>query len=245
MIRSMLAFYILNILVLATGMATTFAPLTIQEKVKHSDAVVLGTVISSHFKKDKNMIVTEVILDVKESTGLQFNQIVSRKSFKVRYPGGKWGGLVHKIEGVPEFKKGEEVVLLLRYDRNAFWIHHLAAGKFSKIIRGDEEFLISSIFSKRMGIGLISFSNFEQILKKSHLKSSLSYLPSEEKVVITKGKKKDNQKLITMRNSRHIQSKSVEDLQSSTSIFNFSFLILILALVGFLYIFILKHKKDK
>ena len=238
----MLSFYILSQGMIPVALPTLFAPVTVQEKVEDSDAVILGIVAGAHFKKDdKGVIMTEVTLDVKKSVGLQFNQIVSKKSFKVRYPGGEWGGLVQKIEGTPRFKTGEEVILLLRHRKNVFWIHHLAAGKFSKMMRDGQEFLISPIFSDLMGVGLISFFDFQKILEESHLKSSLSYIPSEKHAVIAQEKKERSRNLAT--DSGPIYSEADNDFSGPT--FNLVFLIFILLLVGFLYIFMTKHRGHK
>ena len=244
MVKTLLSFYILSYGIIPGALATLFVPLSVEEKVKDSDAVILGVVMSSHFKKSKGRIITAITLDIQKSVGLQFNQMVSKKNFKVYYPGGEWEGLIRKIEGAPRFEIGEEVILLLRHRKGAFWIHYLASGKFSKIIRNGQEFLISPVFSDEMGVGLIPFSDFQRILEEGHLQGPLSYVPSEKAAVIAQKNKRGSRNLAT--DNGPIYPKVGNDLNGQT--FNFAFLIFILALAalaGSLYVFIINYQGHK
>ena len=225
--------------------ATSFAPVTIQQKIEDSDAVISGSIMKSYYAKDKSgRVITVVVLDVEKSLGLKFKQITSRKNFTAQYLGGKWQGINHKIPGSPKFSVNEKVVLLLRHSDNAFWIHHLAAGKFSKIKKEGEGFLRSSVFSKQFGVGIISFNDFEALLKKSHFKSSLSYNPSEKKVIAVQDKSKGiDRRLSTVENNHRIPSKIKNVSQNEK--FNFIFLILTFLTIGALYFFIFHRGKKR
>ena len=145
---------------LPMAVATTFVPLSVEQKVVDSDAIVFGTVLRSYGKKDRGRVVTEVVLDVDRSVGLQFSHDDLRSNFKLQYLGGVWAGVVHQIEGAPEFAVGEKVMVMLRHSRGTFWIHNLAPAKFSQVEREGKDFLVSTVFSEKKRCGRDITSRF-------------------------------------------------------------------------------------
>ena len=198
------------------ALSSSFAPIHIREKVEDSDAVVLGTVVRSYYSKDnRKNINTIIVLDVKKSAGLKSREIILPKDFKIRYMGGEWEGQVQEIAGAPKFSIGEEVIVLLRHHKSLFWVHHLAAGKFSLIKKVSGKFLQSEIFSDKDGVGRIPLSEFNQILQNSHLGTPLSYNPRENKAFIA-GHENGSEfsparKLASQGKSTHHSSKDREE----------------------------------
>ncbi|MCY4643683.1 MAG: hypothetical protein OXB88_03605 [Bacteriovoracales bacterium] len=234
--------------------ATSFASTTVQKKVESSDVVVFGTVVSSDYIRDNlGDIATEITLNADRfATQPQFKKPLSspQRNFTVRYPGGILEGIGQKIPGTPEFVIGEKVVVLLKHNssRKGFWVHNYAAGKFSRIKKGGKEFLVSSIFSDQLGVGLISVSDFDRILDDFRFKTSFSPKDSgdEKKIVIAKKEEKMvSREVGSLQEKRTIQSSDEETPPSHSEQFNFYFLILILIFMGSLFVFITRYQKSK
>ena len=234
--------FVLNLLLSSLVLATTFAPLTVQQKVEDSDAVVFGEVTRSFYTKDKSgKVVTVLTLDVEKSFGLQSNQISAPKNFQVRYLGGVWEGVTHKIEGAPKVNIGEEVVFLLRYRHNVFWVHYLASGKFSRVTLDGKDYLRSEVFPDRPGVGIISLQNFEKVLDKSSLRSSFSYnssdTSSEKKISIFKKKKIDREPATFKKVKDRAKYNNRKHAKS------FIFIVFIFATLGVLFSLIVRSRR--
>lgn len=194
-------------------LSTSFAPIHIREKVEDSDAVVMGTVVKSYYTRNsRGRIYTVVVLDIEKTAGLKLPDNISSHNFRVRYLGGKWGDRVQEVPGSPKFSFGEKVVLLLGHHKNLFFIHHLAAGKFSLVKKSGKEFLVSEIFSEREGIGKISLDEFNQILQNSHLGTPLSYNIKQRQIFV-----EENSKRGKFDEARNLASPNKDTFSSSKS----------------------------
>ena len=225
-------------------LATTFAPLSVRQKIEDSNAVVFGTVTRTFGTKDKSKrrIVTVVTLDVERALGIQFKKIMTPKNFQVRHYGGVVGTgaskIVESVAGAPRFNIGDRVALLLRYRDNVFWVHYLAAGVFSRVTLNGQDYLRSSVFSDRPNIGLISLRHFDHILREGHLKSSFLYRPGEKNIAIFKKNKKVEREPATV----YKYNKKVEyerEIPTKKNIF----LILIFVALGVLFILIIQNRR--
>ena len=226
-----------------TSLATSLIPLTVEQKIEDTDAVVMGSVVRSYYTRDRyENIITVVVLNVEKSVGLEFKQILSPRSFKFQYLGGHWNGLVQVISSSPRFKNGENVVVFLKNKNSLFWIHHLAAGKFTKIKKEGKTFLRSSVFSDKEGVGIISLGNLQNILKSSQFEGGLSDNPRENSFNTIK--KKKNVK--TENRDGFVNERKVASLSKKSSPLKkryvFFLLVLFLMVTGFIVLFFLKNK---
>lgn len=203
--------------------ATSFIPINVKDKLEDSDAVIMGTYESSISKKDSSgMIVTEATINIEKSVGISFNPAMSKNKFKLRFPGGSWGGLVHTIEGVPRFKQNEKVVLLLKAHQQNYWVHHLAAGKYSVLKKNGEEILVSDIFSSDEGVGRLSLNSFQNTLKNSHFSSGLVLHSNfnEKKAYVATGptkKRRSGRSPASISKSGHNEIENIDREPSSVS----------------------------
>jgi hypothetical protein len=112
-------------------------------QVRGSDLVVLGRVVEvrSGWNADRSAIVTEARVAVDEVwKGLPETDVVV-----VRTWGGVAGGVEQVFEGEAELRRGEEVVLFLRRDGDAWRPAGMAFGKYAVEGNGDGAFLIGSL----------------------------------------------------------------------------------------------------
>ena len=144
--------------------STTFVPNKIIERMKNTDGAVLGTFVGSSYKKiATGDVVTEHQFRLDLVSGLSPNEIISKDSFKVIVPGGKWNKLVYKVSGTPTFKKGEKVVLMVKKGAFGYVLPDLALSKFTVKTKGARRLLVSEIFPNTDGVGKISLSDFSML----------------------------------------------------------------------------------
>ncbi len=164
---------ILCVILVSPLMAATFIPVPIVERLKYSDGLVGGTFYGGSVKKlPSGEVVTEYSFKVSSIAGISPNSIVNKDSFTVLVPGGAWNGNIHKISGTPTFRKGEEVILMVRKGPFGYIMPDLSFSKFSyKVIEG-EEFLVSPIFPDKSGIGKVKLSEL-QVMSRDHFGTEL------------------------------------------------------------------------
>jgi hypothetical protein len=131
--------------------ASTFRHLSMDELVRNSDAVVLGTVVARQARfasDDSGRILTDVRVHVAESVlgSTEGSDVV------VTVLGGEIGDQGQRVHGAPTFETGEEVVLFLQ--RNpahvAPWsLVGLAQGAF--IVRRGPSLLLPEVFRRSVG----------------------------------------------------------------------------------------------
>ncbi|MCG6552215.1 MAG: hypothetical protein L7F77_07800 [Candidatus Magnetominusculus sp. LBB02] len=87
------------------------------ELVKTSELIVSGKVekISSHWVKDKSLVVTRATVKIKEVMAGN----IGRKDIIVEYEGGKVGDLELKLTDAVSLSQGEEVILFLHQAQSA------------------------------------------------------------------------------------------------------------------------------
>lgn len=112
----------------AAAWGSTVMALDLPALAKASDTIVRGTVrsIESRLSKDGSRVVTDVTLDVQDTLKGQ-----ARQSLVVLQPGGVVGEVGQKVEGLPGFQLGEEVVVFLeRRGSERFIVAGMAQGKY-------------------------------------------------------------------------------------------------------------------
>jgi hypothetical protein len=143
--------------------ATTFIPVTIKKQIVESSGIIEGEVlaISSEESRD-GRIYSRVFLKANKwlDTDVENNHI------EVFYPGGKVGDHVYKIQGAPEFKVGEKVVLFTKKLEDKNYVMNLGLGKFSIKNLGRTQLIVNQIYPNRPEVGQMRLSNFYELAQE-------------------------------------------------------------------------------
>jgi hypothetical protein len=112
---------------------TTFARMSVEEMVAAADAVVHARCLGTDTRREAGELWTFASFEVEETW-----KGVAPRLISVRLLGGRLGNLTYRVEGVPEFRTGEEVVLFLQRTRAGdFAITSWVQGTFR--VRRDSE----------------------------------------------------------------------------------------------------------
>lgn len=169
--------------------ATTFIETPISGRLDIASGAVRGTFLGSTFKKNPvGRVVTEATFQVSAVAGIEPNEIINRNTFKVSYPGGQWNGMTYKVSGSPQFKIGEDVVLMVSKGKFGYILPDLSLSKFSVKEYEGSEVLVSSIFSEKEGIGRISLDEFNSLSQEKFGTQLISF--NSDKHIHTKEKSK-------------------------------------------------------
>lgn len=156
--------------------ATLFVPQPLSRQMSEASFVIQGQFLHQTSYMLGKQIVTESVFDV--SKALQGERL---EQIKVLTPGGQIGDLVQAIDGVPVFKKNEEVVLLLKSSPQGYWVHNLALGKYLVLEKDGKKILHSEIFPSDKNLSKIPYSQFEKEVER-HFKKS--FVPIEKIKVV-------------------------------------------------------------
>ena len=233
--------------------AATFAPVTIEDKIVDSDLVVFGKVLRKYYTQHTNgKIVTAIMLQVAKA--YQSEEMLSTKReqsplLTFYYPGGKIKGMVSRVDGTPRFRDGEEVAILLREVNGDFWAHHLAAGKFSKVVEKGRELFVSDIFPNEPNVGYSPTKKLERILKKRQFKivppksSSLHQKKQKKKVAQEKKSQQTDQEIkVQQTPSRQVAQVGPKKPQRNLPM---ALLIFVVALMSGVYFFVARGRRQK
>lgn len=145
--------------------AATFIPLSMEKQLERSSSVIQGIYRNSSFKRLPNGdVVTLASFEIEKISGLTSSQILNHRDYKVMLPGGEWDGLTYFVTGVPSFKPGERVVLLLLDTPYGPIINNLALGKYHIVQREEGSVLVSDVFPQHPSLGNIALESFENML---------------------------------------------------------------------------------
>jgi hypothetical protein len=154
---------------LSNTWATVFVETSIEDRLEQASGVIKGNFVGKSYKKlPGGRVVTEATFQLTEVSGIAPNEIVNHNNFKVMYPGGVWQNRVYKIHGSPEFKKNEEVILVIKKDRFGYIRPDLGLSKFNIYQEDGKKVIKSAIFSGKKGIGKISYDDFEILVQKTY-----------------------------------------------------------------------------
>ena len=113
--------------------ATTVQKFTVQDLARKSEAIVVGEVeeVVSRWDDGGKEIYTYVTVRVKD----RFKGPKGQATLTLRQLGGQVGTIASEVPGMPEFAKGEEVVLFLsQKDAAGYpWVVGLQQGKYSVV----------------------------------------------------------------------------------------------------------------
>ena len=146
--------------------ATVFQMQTVDQQIKESDGIMVG-----HFLKSKSVhledgsIATQMVFKMKKEYGLQ-SDLFGMDEVIVHYPGGKIGEEITKVEGIPEFVPGENVVLMISSREDRYWGMNLGFGSFKIVNYGKEKMLVNTIFPHNSKVGQIPIAEFERKVRQ-------------------------------------------------------------------------------
>ena len=139
----------------------------IEEQLRGADAVIYGTYNKQRYKRfSTGTIVTEHELRLISVAGIEQHDIIDKFHYKFYTLGGNWQGRTVRLEGVPQFFQGEEVVVFLKETSHGYFVHNLALGVYRIGRRGEDRLLINNAFSGDRRLSQMSFRQFEKHIEK-------------------------------------------------------------------------------
>ena len=155
-------------LILSTGAVTTALrpdepkPIVIEGQLREADAVIHGTYNRRRYKRlNTGKVVTEHELRLGSVAGIEQHDIIDRVHYKFYTPGGVWQGQTFGSEEVPEFRSGEEVVLLLKRTDHGYFVSNPALGTYRVKQKGRERQLVNGALPKGGRFSKIPFQEFD------------------------------------------------------------------------------------
>jgi hypothetical protein len=159
----MTKYLILFVFVTIQVSATTFVPLSIKKQISDSSGVLVGEVINSEAIETKDgQILTKVFLRANKWIGINPDHYHA----EVFFPGGTVGDKSLRVDGVPKFTMGEQVVLMLKNHEGKNYLMNLGLGKFSIKKFGSTKILVNSIFPKEPKVGQMPLETFYKLAKR-------------------------------------------------------------------------------
>lgn len=127
--------------------ATTFIPMSYEEQIKKSDAIIHAVFKGKAYKKlGEGNIVTVNSFVLQGSSGISHSALINKNDFKIISPGGVWNGRTYLTSGSPKFKEGEEVVLFLNKSSSGYQVTNLSLGKYTIEDEGGEKYIRNAVF---------------------------------------------------------------------------------------------------
>ncbi|PIP92936.1 MAG: hypothetical protein COW00_06465 [Bdellovibrio sp. CG12_big_fil_rev_8_21_14_0_65_39_13] len=164
-LKNSISALLLCLFLMSKAQASIILPLSFEDQLRTSDAVVQGVVQGQNFKRLANgEVTTEVVLRLSQTVGMESEIIVNPSQFKVLVPGGTWGGIVHRVDGTPDFKNGEEVVLFVSRFNYGIKLSSMALSKYQVVRKKDDISLKSYLYPENPNIGHIKFSEFKTLV---------------------------------------------------------------------------------
>jgi len=215
--------------------STTFIVTPIEVHIEKASGIIHGQVLATTAKKlPDGKIVTQVSLSLLATSGIENGEIVSKNNFQVLTLGGSWNGVRRYVEGSPEFKVGEEVVLFVNKADFGFALSNLGLGKYVVKEVEKRKVLVNSILPENPLIGKLDFEDFKN------------------KVRLIRGKE-----LLTVKNDLYIEkngpeiggkrrpASSQEDDSSHETPINVIWIVLAFGILGFISTLITRKTEIK
>lgn len=155
--------YFATLLLSLSVNATVFQVQGLDQQIREADGIVIGHFLhSKSIKLDDGSVATQMFFKMNEEYGMQ-SDFFGMDEVIVHYPGGKLDGMHVKVDGVPEFVPGENVVLMIKSLKDRYWGLNLGFGTFRVVNYGKDKLIVNSIFPDDVRTSLIPF----EALKKS------------------------------------------------------------------------------
>ncbi len=153
--------------------ATVFQMQTIDQQIKESDGIIIGHYLrKKSIKLENGSLATQMIFKMNKEVGMQ-SELFGMDEIIIHYPGGKLGDQHVRVDGVPEFIPGENVVLMVKSSQDRFWGMNLGFGSFKVINYGHEKMIVNTLFPNDRLVGQLKMEEFEKtvkLIKKSSFK---------------------------------------------------------------------------
>jgi hypothetical protein len=157
---------------ITTGLySSTLVYMELKDILKRSDAVVRGVVrdVESRYNEERTKILTYTLIEIKETINGKTPPVITVETY-----GGRVGDINMKVPGMPEFKKGEEVVLFVKKTGEYYHISGMVQGKY-RVEKGEdeEEYLVNDfkdVFFKR-----VNAENRLEDMPPSEIQSRIRY----------------------------------------------------------------------
>lgn len=152
------------------------------KQLRDADAAVYGVVKDSTIKKNpQGQVVTRFSIELSWAAGLKRDDDVHPKSFHVTVPGGSWQGVNYQVSGAPNFKKNEEVFLLLKNSQFGHVVFNLSLGKYQVYRRKQNTFLKSIVFPDHAELGQLNLEKVKKMAQENF--RTVKYYKKERKPV--------------------------------------------------------------
>lgn len=165
--------YLVTLMLSLPLSATVFQVQGVDQQIKEADGIVVGHYLrSKSIKLDDGSVATQMFFKMNEEYGMQ-SEFFGMDEVIVHYPGGKVEDLHVKVDGVPEFIPGENVVLMIKSLKDRYWGLNLGFGTFRVVNYGKDKLIVNSIFPDDVRTSQIPFEAFKKTvrdLKGSRLK---------------------------------------------------------------------------
>lgn len=228
---------LLFLLVSFVAMGATFVPISLDHQLRESSGVIRGEYLGSSYKKSANGdVITEASFKLKSMAGLKHHQIINKNNFKIIYPGGKWQGVVYQVTGSPEFKKGEDAILLISKGPLGYMPTNLALGKYSIDREFGKEFISSVVFPSKDNLSQIPYEKFNQKIE-DRFGSGLGEVNLDK--FVYKGKEETSQL-----KSKGRKPASISEEEQEENNYGMMGLVALLAFLGFYSAFLSKSNQS-
>ncbi len=147
-------------------MAMSYMPIPFERQLEESDGVMEGMYISHEYKKTDNQIVTIYTFSVHKFVGFSSNEIYNQNNFQIMVPGGTWHNESYHVEGLPQFSKNEQVVLLIKKAKRGFQLTNLGLGKYVIQTIDRKKVISSSVFANHNQLGNIDYNEYVRLVNK-------------------------------------------------------------------------------
>lgn len=160
----MLVYLVALFLSLPLG-ATVFQIQGVDQQVREADGIVIGHYLrSKSIKLDDGTVATQMYFKMNEEYGMQ-SEFFGMDEVIIHYPGGKMDDLQVKVEGVPEFVPGENVILMIKSFKDRYWGLNLGFGTFRVVNYGKDKMVVNSIFPDDVRASQIRFDDFKNLVR--------------------------------------------------------------------------------
>jgi hypothetical protein len=211
--------------------ATVFDRQPVERQIREADGIFIG-----HYLRKKSLrledgsIATQMIFKMSRETGLQ-SELFGMDEVIVHYPGGTVGEDTVRVDGVPEFVSGENVVLMIKSNQDRFWGMNLGFGSFKVVNYGKEKMIINTLFPNDRNVGQKKLEEFERLVK-SIKGSSLRTVAAPLNPTDSQGQRLPASDLTSIGKNRSIASNSDQGQNGDGQSVNSLWLVLTLASMG-------------
>lgn len=141
---------------LSSAKAITYVPISFDKLMDETQAIAEVVLVTKRsYKTPLGLISTEYTFEVRDSSGLE-NYLNSTGLLSFSMIGGSLDGYTTHIDGAPDFKEGEESLILLKIVNGNLYLSNLGVGKYTILRKEGEIFYQSTVFPEDKELGVVS-----------------------------------------------------------------------------------------